>query len=170
MSRRLPVLVLLAALLAATAGCGSYEVKDSEQRARLDTIREATSVYKDVNAAISAGYRPVPGCAESDNESGAVGQAYTNLRLNRDQQIDLLRPELLFYEEKASAAQPVLVGVGYQVPDEDQRPPEIALGHLDGPIPAQGPGQQDRFELHAWVHRRNPDGVLATWNPDVSCP
>ena len=93
-----------------------------------------------------------------------------NLRLNRDEQVDLLRPELLFYEEKASATEPALVGVGYLVPDEDQRAPKTALGHLEGPIPAAGPGQQDRFELHAWVHRRNPDGVLATWNPDVSCP
>ena len=157
-------------LVAAVGGCGSYEVKDPEQRAQLATIRDATGVYKDVNAALSAGYRPVPGCVESDDDSGAVGQTYVNLRLNQDEQVDLLRPELLFYEEKASAANPALVGVGYLVPDKDQRPPKIALGHLEGPIPAGGPGQQDRFELHAWVHRRNPDGALATWNPDVSCP
>jgi hypothetical protein len=166
-----PAWLTLAIMLAATvSGCGSYEINDSAQRDRLNTIRDATAVYKDVNAAISAGYRPSPGCVESDNDSGALGQAYQNLRLNQDQQVDLLRPELLFYEEKQSGAQPSLVGVGYLVPDEDQRPPKIPLGHLDGPIPATGPGQQDRFELHAWVHRNNPDGALATWNPDVSCP
>lgn len=160
---------LVAALAAALSGCGSYEVSDSAQRDRLSTIRDATAVYKDVNAAIAAGYRPSPGCAESDNDSGALGQTYVNLRLNQDEQVDLLRPELLFYEEEASERQPALVGVGYLVPDEGQRPPKIPLGHLDGPIPAVAPGEQDRFELHAWVHRRNPDGALATWNPDVSC-
>ena len=66
---------------------------------------------------------------------GALGQAYVNLKLNADQQINLLRPELLFYEERPDGP-PVLVGVGYLVPDEDQRPPDTALGHLDGPIPA----------------------------------
>lgn len=169
MSRRLPH-VALAALAATLLGCGSYGVEDAGQRDRLNTIREATSIYKDVAAAISAGYRPAPGCVESDNDSGALGQTYVNLRLNRDQQVDLLRPELLFYEEKASEQAPALVGVGYLVPDKDQRPPKIAVGHLDGPIPAVGAGQQDRFELHVWVHRRNPDGAFATWNPDVSCP
>lgn len=168
MSRRLlpAAAVALAAML---LGCGSYDVKDSGQRERLNAIRDATSVYKDVNAAIAAGYRPAPGCVESDNDSGALGQSYVNLKLNQDQQVDLLRPELLFYEEKASEQQPALVGVGYLVPDKDQRPPKVALGHLDGPIPAVTQGQQDRFEMHVWVHRHNPDGMLATWNPDVKC-
>jgi hypothetical protein len=162
-------LILLAlVLVAAPAGCGSGEVDDPQQRARLATIREATSVYKRVEAALAAGYRPVPACVESDNESGAVGQTYVNLRLNQDQQVNLLRPELLFYEQRPTGA-PVLVGVGYTVPDVDQRPPDTPLGHLDGPIPGVGPGQPDRFELHAWVHRENPDGPLATWNPDVKC-
>ena len=107
-------------------------------------------------------------CAESDNDSGALGLAYQNLRLNQDQEVNLLRPELLFYEEQRER-EPVLVGVGYLVPDEDQRPPRTPLGHMEGPIPGAGPGQVDRFELHAWVHRRNPDGPLATWNPEVRC-
>lgn len=168
MSRRLFTTVLVACA-AALVACGDYDVKDSAQRDRLNSIRDATSVYKDVNAAIAAGYRPAPGCVESDNNSGALGQSYVNLKLNQDQQVDLLRPELLFYEEQASARQPTLVGVGYLVPDEDQRPPKIALGHLDGPIPAVAQGQQDRFEMHVWAHRRNPDGALATFNPDVEC-
>jgi hypothetical protein len=54
------------------------------------------------------------------------------------------------------------------VPDEGQRPPETPLGHMEGPIPGTGP-IPDRFELHAWVHRRNPDGPLATFNPRVRC-
>lgn len=164
MRRALVALVVLAG----SAGCGSGEVDDPAQRARLATIRQATQIYENVNAALRAGYRPLPQCLESDNDTGALGQAYVNLRLNADQQINLLRPELLFYEERPDGP-PVLVGVGYAVPDEDQRPPDTDLGHLDGPIPGVGPGQPDRFELHAWVHRANPDGPLATWNPDVEC-
>jgi hypothetical protein len=160
--------VLVLALAVAAAGCGSGEIEDADQRDRLATIREATNVYKRVDEALSAGYRPLPACLESDNDTGAVGLTYVNLRLNQDQQIDLLRPELLFYEEQPTG-QPVLVGVGYTVPDEDQRPPDTALGHLDGPIPGVAPGQPDRFELHAWVHRENPDGPFATWNPEVRC-
>jgi hypothetical protein len=166
--RRLAALAALALALT-PAACGSDEVADPAQRTRLETIRRATAVFKDVDAAIAAGYRPAPGCVESDNDSGALGLAYVNLRLNQDDQVDLLRPEMLLYEEEPGARPPQLVGVGYIVPDTGQRPPETRLGHLDGPIPAAGPGQVDRFELHAWVHRRNPDGPLAIWNPEVEC-
>jgi hypothetical protein len=155
--------VVLAALC---SGCGSADV-DDEQSRRFEAIRRATAVFKDPAAALAAGYRPSPRCAESDDESGAIGLGYQNLRINDDQQVELLRPELLFYEEQRDR-EPVLVGVGYLVPDEDQRPPETPLGHMEGPIPGVGP-VPDRFELHAWVHRRNPDGPLATFNPRVRC-
>jgi hypothetical protein len=164
MRRAAAVGILVVAL---STGCGSADIPDPQQQ-RLDSIRKATEIYRDPAAAVSAGYRPSPRCAESDNESGALGLAYQNLRLNQDQQVNLLRPELLFYEEQSERA-PVLVGVGYLVPDEDQRPPKTPLGHMEGPIPGVGPVQPDRFELHAWVHRRNPDGPLATWNPRVRC-
>jgi hypothetical protein len=163
MRRAAALCVLVAAL---STGCGSADVPDAQSQ-RLDSIRRATEVYRNPEAASSAGYRPGPRCAESDNETGALGLAYQNLRINDDQQVNLLRPELLFYEEQPER-EPVLVGVGYLVPDEDQRPPRTPLGHMDGPIPGVGP-VPDRFELHAWVHRRNPDGPLATWNPRVRC-
>lgn len=152
--------------VALSSGCGSGDI-DNDQARRLASIRQATEVFKDPDAALSAGYRPGPRCAESDDESGAVGLGYQNLRINDDQEVELLRPELLFYEERRDR-ESVLVGVGYLVPDEDQRPPETPLGHMEGPIPGVGP-VPDRFELHAWVHRRNPDGPLATFNPRVRC-
>ena len=163
MRRAAPLAIVLAAL---SVGCGSAAV-DDEQARRFASIRQATAVFKDPAAALGAGYRPSPRCAESDDESGAVGLGYQNLRINDDQQVELLRPELLFYEEQRDR-EPVLVGVGYLVPDEGQRPPETPLGHMEGPIPGIGP-IPDRFELHAWVHRRNPDGPLATFNPRVRC-
>lgn len=166
MRRTAALLVLLAATLAGV-GCGSGEV-DQEQAAILETIREATEVFKDPDRAVAAGYRPVPQCLESDNDIGALGLTYVNLRINQDQEVNLLRPELLFYQESTSGP-PELAGVGYLVPDEDQRPPETPLGHMEGPIPGIGPGQSDRFELHAWVHRESPEGPLSTWNENVEC-
>ncbi len=153
-------------VVALSSGCGSGDI-DNDQARRLASIRQAPEVFKDPAAALSAGYRPSPRCAESDDESGAVGLGYQNLRINDDQQVELLRPELLFYEEQRDR-DAVLVGVGYLVPDEGQRPPETPLGHMEGPIPGIGP-IPDRFELHAWVHRRSPDGPLSTFNERVRC-
>ena len=162
--RRAAVLAIV--LVALSSGCGSADI-DDEQQQRLDSIRRATAVFRDPDAALSAGYRPSPRCAVSDDESGAVGLGYQNLRINDDQQVELLRPELLFYEEQRDR-EPVLVGVGYLVPDEGQRPPETPLGHMEGPIPGTGP-IPDRFEQHVWVHRRSPDGPLTTFNERVRC-
>ena len=145
-------------------------MKDDRQRERLDAIRQATLKYRNRALALDEGYRPQPRCVESSDGSEALGLVYLHLRRARDQQIDLLEPELLFYQERVNGKQPVLAGVGYFVPDEGQKPPPSALGHLDGPIPSQGPGQPARYELHIWVHRHNPDGVLAFFNPDVTCP
>jgi hypothetical protein len=94
---------------------------------------------------------------------------YLQIGRARDLQINLVEPEQLFYEEQPGGKPPVLVGVGYLVPDEGQKPPDSPLGHLDGPIPGQFRGESAHFELHAWVGRKNPDGVLSFFNPDVTC-
>ena len=26
-----------------------------------------------------------------------------------------------------------------------------------------------RYDLHVWLQKRNPSGVFAQWNPEVSC-
>ena len=158
----------LLAALALIAGCGS-ETIDADQSARLAFILDATAKYEDRAAALSAGYRPLPRCIENDDESAALGLEYIHLRRSRDQTIELDKPEQLFYEEQPGGKPPVLVGVGYFVPDEGQKPPTSPLGHLDGPIPGQYRGQEPHFELHVWIQRPNPDGMLAFFNPDVRC-
>jgi hypothetical protein len=157
---------LLAALLL-SAGCGSDTI-DAEQGARLALVEEATAKYKNRNVALAHGYRPLPRCIENDDESGALGLEYVHLRRSRDLKIELAKPEQLFYEEQPDG-RVELVGVGYFVPDEGQKAPKSPLGHLDGPIPGQYRGQEPHYELHVWVHRPNPDGMLAFFNPEVRC-
>jgi hypothetical protein len=161
--------VVLATLVAgALATCSSGEV-GSDRQERLDAIRKATEKYKDLNLALGEGFRPLVGCAESADGDGARGLAYVDLRRFRDEKVELLKPEMLFYEPKPRGKPPELVGVGYYVPDNGQAPPEIPLGHFDGPVPGGFRGFPEHYELHAWVHRENPEGVLAVWNPDVKC-
>jgi hypothetical protein len=160
--------VLTALVVGGLAACGSDEVEDDQQE-RLDSIEEATAKYKDLNLALGEGFRPLVGCAESVDGDGARGLAYVNLRRFRDEKVDLLKPEMLFYEPQLGGKPPELVGVGYYVPDNGQAPPEAPLGHFDGPLPGGFKGFPEHYELHAWVHRENPDGALAVWNPDVKC-
>jgi hypothetical protein len=173
---RLPRLTrasLLAALLlvaATLSACGAGEVEDDDVTASLDAIRKATDKYKDVDVALKDGYRPMPACVESADDEGALGLPYTNLGTFRDQKIDLRKPEQLFYEPEPGIKPPTLVGVGYFVPEEEDQPPDTPLGRLDGPLPGGVKGYPSHYELHVWVHRKNPEGVLDAWNPDVKCP
>jgi hypothetical protein len=158
---------LLAAVALAVLGCGSGEIDDSELEQRLTDIRQATNKYKDPRVAQRDGYAPSPKCTESPGD-GAAGIVFANRALSRDQKIDPVRPEQLLYEPGEGGAR-TLVGVAYFVPDIDQRPPDSPFGHLNGPIPETVKGQGDYFALNAWVHKKNPNGVFDTWNPDVKC-
>ena len=154
------------ALLMVVGGCGSGTI-DSVQSQRLDVIRRATLVYRDPNAALAHGYVQVPGCVKSTDGSGALGTIF--VKIGAPDQIDLARPQELFYDLEPAHGGPQLLGVGYVVRNTGQRPPSTALGHMDGPLPGAVAGQPSHFELHAWVGRRSPAGVLSFWNKGVSC-
>ena len=169
MRRFLPLAVAVAVLAPLVSGCGSGAIGNPDQRQRLELIRQATLKYQDLDVALGDGYRPLPRCIASTDGSGALGLEYLQIRRARDRQINLLEPEQLFYEEQPNGRPTVFVGVGYLVPDEGQKPPKSPLGHLDGPIPGQFRGEAAHFELHVWIGRKNPDGVLAFFNRDVKC-
>lgn len=66
-------------------------------------------------------------------------------------------------------------GVEYFKADADQdlatdgdRP--SLYGHpFEGPMPGHEPGMPVHFDLHVWLYRSNPLGMLSTWNPNVKC-
>jgi hypothetical protein len=79
----------------------------------VQTVRNATEQFINVNAAIAAGYQPLFGCV-SGPDQGAMGVHYINLGLYSDGMIDATRPEALIYEPSANGSL-VLVGAEYIV-------------------------------------------------------
>jgi hypothetical protein len=133
-------------------------------------VREATSIYRDINHAIAAGYEQFGGCV-SGPEVGAMGVHFVNEALV-DGQLEVERPEALIYEFKNGAAR--LVGVEFITPApvwdaQNQNLPVLAGHHL------QYVGSPNRYrlpalyELHVWAWRDNPNGTYVDWNPRVSC-
>jgi hypothetical protein len=45
--------------------------------------------------------------------------------------------------------------------------PRLFGQRFDGPV--SGPGDAPIYLLHAWVHKRNPSGMFAPFNPRVDC-
>lgn len=155
---RLTALVLGALLLTGTAAlAASGGATDPETLDELAQVRQATTKYHDVEAAIADGYVPVgpfvPG----------MGFHYVNAALLADG-FDLTAPEVLLYAPTGEGGVG-LVGVEYSVV---------------GPVPAGFSGSDDHWELHeaschyidlteelcATPADADPAKTLEFWHPD----
>ena len=129
-------------------------------------VKAATAVFRDVNAAIAAGYTVQfpAGCAALAGV-GAQGFHYLNPTLAADRKLDLETPELVMYEPQQDGSL-VLVGVDYVIPFAEWKAPQppVLLG-----MPMMENTALGVWELHIWTERANPDGLFAAWNPAVSC-
>ena len=152
---------LLASVLgisAASAGSGQGD---------LAAVRQATVQYHNVDAAIADGYEPLGECVP--------GMGYHYVNLSQFGKMDPLVPDALTYATN-SAGQLRLVAAEWFKVDADQNVgtdsdrPSMFGKEFDGPMPGHAPGMPIHYDLHAYLWQGNPDGVLATFNPNVHCP
>ncbi len=144
----------------------------------LAKVRAATARYHDVAVARANGYVQVSPCVESP--AGFMGFHYLNFAL-LDGTIDALKPELLLYQPTDEGLKLVAVeymlpifqdGAPYngEAPPRNPPPAPVLFGKaFDGPMPGHGPGEPWHYDLHVWIWSHNPSGLLATWNPALSC-
>jgi hypothetical protein len=179
MSRTVSVLTLVVLLAGSIASAQSGirpagEAHEGHAAAVDDSlaarVREATSIYRDINQAIAAGYSQFGGCV-SGPEVGAMGVHFVKGSLV-DGTLEVDRPEALIYEFRNGVAR--LVGVEFITPApvwdaQNGDLPVLAGHHL------QYFGTPNRYrlpalyELHVWALRDNPNGTYVDWNPRVSC-
>lgn len=142
---------------------------------QLAEVRRATARFHDVAVAEQAGYLdPGPGHCIEVPGLGGMGIHFVNPALVFDGGVlDPARPEVLLYAPTAGGDLR-LVGVEYLVPVSDWSSsvaPDLFGTPFDGPMPEHEPNTTgDHYDQHAWVWSHNPDGALATWNTEISCP
>lgn len=166
--------------LAETVTARSTNWDDLTLRQQLNVVRKATQPYKRMENMDKAGYvsAPLPVlCSE--------GYHFDKITL-WDSQIDPERPESLFYVVN-EGGNLTLGGVEYILLtdlDENQNPvdpmPDL-FNDEDEPLerpPLRGTREEDGWnlfrdtttdlvfwDLHLWVHERNPEGVFSLPNP-----
>lgn len=135
----------------------------------LAEVRAATAKYHNEKKAIADGYVPTDECVPG------MGYHYINFELF-GAPVDPLKPAALVYAPHGNG-QRKLIGVEYFVIDEDQdvtthneTVPSLFGKTFDGPMPGHAPGMPVHYDLHAYIWTTNPNGTLATWNPEVTCP
>jgi hypothetical protein len=173
-SRLLSVLVAFLAL--SSFGLAQQKMQPAgrreDQSTLVQTVREATKQYLDINHATADGYGPFLGCV-SGSDHGAMGIHYINFNLVNGT-IDAKHPQALIYEP--ANGQMKLVGVEFIVDQatwlkNNNNVPPVLEGQtfllIDAPnrygVPAPF------FELHVWAWRDNPQGDYVDWNNHVTC-
>ena len=164
------VAVVLLGVMIPTVATATQSHLDDE----LEEVRQATARFEKVEAAEAAGYevgyakgggdRIITGCIAHPTD-GAMGYHYFNDALVNDVSVDPLQPEVLVYAPQPDG-QLKLVAVEWVVPGElvDFVPTVLGMDmHIL--VPAVG-----IYITHAWLFAENPSGVLADWNPNVTCP
>ena len=160
-----------------TSGAHNADMADLQQD--LAQVRRATARFHDVDTAIEAGYelgwvngsgiRIIAGCVANPT-AGAMGYHYFNEELMADDEVNLLEPEVLVYatgddgELKLVAVEWAARGPNSNPPGPAQ-PPTVLGQEMHILVPAVG-----FYIAHAWVWKPNPAGMLADWNPKVTCP
>jgi hypothetical protein len=139
--------------------------------ALVETVRQATALFHNIEEATAAGYANTLNCVSGPQE-GVMGVHFANADLIGDGLLDPQSPELLVYEPKDGQLH--LVAVEYLVLaetwDAKNPAPPVLLGQL-----FHYSGSPNRYglpafyELHVWAWKDNPNGMFADWNPNVSC-
>lgn len=150
----------------ATAGADPGRHDRADTRGTVAQVRSAIAPYRDVSAALAAGYVPVSGCERSPE--GAMGIHYMHPDRGAPGPVDPAEPAILLYAPGADG-ELRLLGAEYWQPAVGQPTPTLAGEPFDGPMPGHGPGMPTHYDLHVWTHVANPDGVFAPWNPAVDC-
>lgn len=173
-------ILLFAAVCAATTAVASDVAMSQPPGSgplapQLAEVRRATARFHDVAVAAQAGYLdPGPGHCVEVPELGGMGIHFVNPALIFDGGVlDPTQPEILLYAPTADGDLR-LVGVEYLVRVADwsgSEAPNLFGTPFDGPMPEHEPNTTgDHYDQHAWVWSHNPDGALATWNKEISCP
>lgn len=153
-------------LLALALGVAACDDSPTESESLAESVRAETLRFQDVEVAADAGYVGDGHCV-AHPDLGGMGEHWVN-QSRVDPSLDPMMPEALLYAPGPGGA--TLVGVEYIVIDTGQEPPTFGGQAFDvGGVPPLMDAGVDHWSLHVWLHRPNPSGMFAPFNPDVSC-
>jgi hypothetical protein len=188
-----------AAVLAAVIAICAPGARANPNEPTLEEVRAATDRFRDVKVAIAEGYVAPPGdmCETAammgyPAKLGGMGVHYfrpdllgiggpPNPRVDgTGTHTDFRKPAILIYEPLADGSlelvavenlvfkkawhaaghktPPTFHGVPYDSMADDPKTP-VDEAHMFEP----------HYDRHVWVHRGNPNGVFAQFNPSVTC-
>ncbi|MFI8993231.1 hypothetical protein [Streptomyces sp. NPDC053542] len=168
-------LTTLTSMAAAPGPAAAHERLDSGHpdhvKHDLAKARKATARFTDERHAIKAGYMRTDDCVSSTE--GGMGYHYVKEAYIGS--TDPAKPAVLVYvpghdgKRRLGALEYVVLDRDKNVNTDDDRPRMFGRG-FDGPMPGHTPQMPVHYDLHVWLYKHNPDGLLAMFNKNVHCP
>jgi len=149
--------------------------------ANLNATKAALEKYKDPITAVREGYFSTVGCVDYPKgntgegqmayKPGGMGVHFLNPALIGPN-LDPLKPQVLIYEPIGNRLQ--LVAAEWFVPTAVSTEAPMIFGtKLDGPMEGHAPVlpvELHHWDLHVWLWKDNPSGLMHPTNPNVKCP
>ena len=149
--------------------------------ANLAATRAALDKYQDPIVAVREGYLSTLGCVdypkggagmdEMAYKPGGMGVHFLNASLIGPT-LDSLKPQVLIYEPVGDKLK--LVAAEWFVPTQlAKEAPSIFGTKLDGPMEGHAPilpVELHHWDLHVWLWKDNPNGLMHSTNSTVKCP
>ena len=153
--------LLLIIFVSLAISCGKEDEEQQETwEIEVEQVRNATSQYTNHETATTNGLIDVSGYVPN------MGHHYLNPAL-ADGTFELEKPEIILYVPDENGVME-MVAVEYAIipadPDNPGTPPEGFTGAQDQWHFNEMVGQ---WQLHVWTIMDNPDGIFATFNPDI---
>lgn len=177
---RLAVVVLAGMIVANAANAQVQPGGPPNLPPNLHRTRAALEKYQDPIAAIRDGYFSTLGCVEYPKggglgeiayKPGGMGVHFLNPALIGPT-LDSLKPQVLIYEPVDNRLR--LVAAEWFVPTAvSKEAPRIFGTKLDGPMEGHVPilpVELHHWDLHVWLWKDNPNGLMHPTNPGVKCP
>lgn len=172
-------------------------VEDTALRTALERVREATEKFEDVEVAKEAGYirDPMDLCYGATDAGKPVQLGHMGIHYFRPGLLgitqekprvdgtgthtDFTPPGVLVYEPRPDGSLELVAVenlVFKEAWDENHEGPPTFHGLEYYPMADNPRTELDEahhfrphYELHLWVHRKNPTAVYSEWNPNVTC-
>jgi len=140
----------------------------------VQTVRNATARFTDLNVALAEGFVAATPCV-SGPDTGAMGVHFVLPTRISSGVLNAEQPQALIYEPMSNGAMR-LVGVEFIVlasvwtsKHTDGSVPELNGNLMNFVAAPNRYGLPAFYELHVWAWEHNPKGSFADWNTQVSC-
>ncbi|MDQ0430187.1 hypothetical protein QOZ98_003025 [Planomicrobium stackebrandtii] len=134
-------------------------------REELAISKKALKKYRDIDVALDEGFVGlVPGACVPNMGIHLVKPSRAD-----DAKLRIKKPEILVYEPLKDGSYKLVAAEWYVPAEETDKTPKLFKEEFQGPMDNHDGTPGQHYDLHAWLFKKNPDGMFSPENKRVSC-